>query len=139
MKRRFFLLAPLFVLVGCSGGNTPSRSIDLNQDAVLSIGETVEVMGEGTTLKATEILEDSRCPPNADCIQAGRIRVRFQIVNSKGTFFQEAALPKPEAETTEAPASGYRPTLSQATPLPFLGQTVPVGDYRLTIKLIKVP
>jgi hypothetical protein len=138
MKRHFLFFAPLFFLVGCGGGDTPSRSIDLNQNAVLSIGETVQVTGEDTTLKADAVLEDSRCPANADCIQAGRIRVRFQIVNNKGTFSQEAVLPKPEAETTEAPASGYRPVLDEATPLPTAGKTVPLRDYRLTVKLIKV-
>jgi hypothetical protein len=139
MKRRFFFLAPLLVLVGCSGGNTPSRGIDLNQEVVVGIGESVLVNGEGTTMTAGAILEDSRCPANADCISAGRIRVRFQIVNNKGTFSQEASLPQPLVETTEAPASGYRPVLSEVTPLPTLGKAVPVEDYRLTVKLIKVP
>ncbi len=139
MKRRFFFLAPLVFLLGCSGGNAPSRDIDLNQSVVLSIGESVLVKGEGTTVTADSILEDSRCPANADCIQAGRVRVRFRIVNNRGSFTQEAIFPHPSVETAEAPASGYRPVLSEITPLPVLGQTTPAGDYRLTVKLTKIP
>jgi hypothetical protein len=139
MKRRFLLFTSLLLLAGCGGGDTPSRSIDLNQEVVVGIGESVLVNGEGTTVTAESVLEDSRCPANADCIDAGRIRVRFQIVNNRGSFTQEAILPRPPVETAEVPPSGYRPLLSEVTPLPQVGQTIPAGDYRLTIKLTKVP
>lgn len=42
------------------------------------IGETAD-LGNGLRVRPLEVLEDSRCPQNARCVWAGRLRLRVAI------------------------------------------------------------
>ena len=52
----------------------------LRADGVVSasIGETADLGGD-LTVKPLEVLEDSRCPANVQCVWAGRLRLRAEI------------------------------------------------------------
>ncbi|MGC4046389.1 MAG: hypothetical protein QM758_21570 [Armatimonas sp.] len=139
MKRRFLLAMPLVAfLVGCGGGSLPSRAINLNEDVVVSLGETVLLRGEGTTVQIESVLEDSRCPVNADCVQAGQVRVSIKVVSGAGTFTQETKFPLLPTETPPPPASGYYIALLGVTPDRFAGVSIPLAEYRFTIRVSKV-
>jgi hypothetical protein len=137
MTRRFLLFVSLALLAGCSGGELPSRQIDLNESAVVQLGETVLLRGEGTTVQLESVLEDSRCPPNADCIRAGQIRVRVRVVGGRGSFTQEARLPDSSSELPPPPESGYNVVLTAVTPGGSLSP-IPPANYRLTIRVSRV-
>jgi hypothetical protein len=49
----------------------------------LHVGESGEAMD--VTIIPLEIVEDSRCPIDVQCIWAGRIRVRVQLISGLGT------------------------------------------------------
>lgn len=94
---RAFLIA-VFALAACAQTQaapttTPSASLpqhireDLAQrDAALrepgvvaaAIGETAD-LGNGLRVRPLEVLEDSRCPQNARCVWAGRLRLRVSV------------------------------------------------------------
>jgi hypothetical protein len=124
------------LLWGCSGGSSPSREIDLNESAVVRLGETVLVRGEGTTLQMEAVLEDSRCPPNADCIQAGAIRIRVRAVTNQGTFTQESKMPVLPTELLPPSPSGYSVVLTNVLPDGSFAR-IPDADYRFTIRVSK--
>lgn len=42
------------------------------------IGETAD-LGDGLIVRPLEVLEDSRCPQNARCVWAGRLRLRVSV------------------------------------------------------------
>jgi len=42
------------------------------------IGETAD-LGNGLRVRPLEVLEDSRCPQNARCVWAGRLRLRVSV------------------------------------------------------------
>ncbi|MCA8885482.1 MAG: hypothetical protein KDA35_02595, partial [Hyphomonadaceae bacterium] len=44
----------------------------------VGIGETAD-LGNGLRVRPLEVLEDSRCPQNARCVWAGRLRLRVNI------------------------------------------------------------
>src|SRR5215510_15315797 len=112
---RAFVFAALMLAAACAspadGGVTPDTSqlpehirMDLAQrDAALrapgvvaaGIGQTAD-LGDGLRLRPLEVLEDSRCPQNARCIWAGRLRLR---VNVDGVGDREITLEEGAVET----------------------------------------
>lgn len=60
------------------------------------IGETAD-LGGGLRVRALEVLEDSRCPQNARCVWAGRLRVRVAVdgVGEREVILDEAAVETP--------------------------------------------
>lgn len=45
------------------------------------IGETID-FGMGLHIRPLEVIEDSRCPQNARCVWAGRLRLRVELSGS---------------------------------------------------------
>lgn len=70
-----------------------------------------------------EVLEDSRCPLQANCIQEGTVRVRTTLESGLGAGSQ-IFVPN-ETITTEA----EEVTLIQVSPIPELGATIEPQDY----------
>lgn len=56
------------------------RAEALRADGVVAagIGETAD-LGNGLRVRPLEVLEDSRCPQNARCVWAGRLRLRVSV------------------------------------------------------------
>lgn len=57
------------------------------------IGETAD-LGDGLAVRPLEVLEDSRCPQNARCVWAGRLRLKVEIegVGERELTLDEAAI-----------------------------------------------
>ena len=92
------------------------------------IGE--EVGDLDVSITPLEVLEDSRCPLDVVCIQAGTVRMRARLVSGLGTARQEFKLGEPI--TTEA----ERVTLTDVFPAPVSTAEIKDGDYvfRFTIE-----
>ncbi len=95
----------------------------------VGIGE--EARWEGVGIVPEEILEDSRCPVNAICIQAGEVRLRARLTSSLGTASQEFKLGVPIATKAEII------TLTRVLPAARAGVQIPEADYRLTFEVKK--
>ncbi len=81
----FLIVAVLYVVVqslGPSPGTIPSQ---LNENGLLelNLGETGRALGVKITPK--EVIEDSRCPLDVFCIQAGTVRVRAMLESGLGS------------------------------------------------------
>ena len=50
----------------------------------LSFDHLVRIGKSGVRLRFAELLEDSRCPRGVQCIQAGRVRARLQVIPTQG-------------------------------------------------------
>lgn len=87
-----------------------------------AIGETAD-LGAGLRVRPLEVLEDSRCPQNARCVWAGRLRVRVAIEGAgerevildeaavetpRGSFALVAASPGPWTDWPEGAKPPYR-------------------------------
>jgi hypothetical protein len=122
---------------GGAGGGTPAAQLpehirmDLEQrEAALrapgvvaaGIGQTAD-LGNGLRVRPLEVVEDSRCPQNARCVWAGRLRVRVNIEGvgerevildeaatqtPRGSFAMVAALPGPWTDWPESQRPPYR-------------------------------
>lgn len=74
------------------------RDAALAEPGVVAVrlNETAD-LGDGLRVRPLEVLEDSRCPQNARCVWAGRLRVRVAIegVGEREVILDEAATQTP--------------------------------------------
>lgn len=100
-------------------------------------GDTVTVsLGKsggvnGVTITPREVLEDSRCPTDVQCIQAGRVRLRATLAAGMGTADQTFIVGEPI--TTEAEAV----TLLAVVPAKVSTKQIAPSEYRFTFKVVK--
>lgn len=110
---RAFLISAL-LLAGCASApaaEPPAANLpqhireDLAQrDAALAepgivavrVGENAN-LGDGLVVRPLEVVEDSRCPQNARCVWAGRLRVRVAVegVGEREVILGEEAVQTP--------------------------------------------
>ena len=100
------------------------RAEALRADGVVAagIGETAD-LGAGLRVRPIEVLEDSRCPQNARCVWAGRLRLRVNIEGvgereivddagamqtARGAFALVAISPGPWTDWPEGAKPPYR-------------------------------
>lgn len=86
------------------------------------IGQTVKIADFALT--PLDVIEDSRCPANVQCVWAGRVRLKARI-----DFGRDAT--EPEFTLGEAqPAGAGMLELVEAEPHPEQGRTIYPEDYR---------
>jgi len=109
----------------------PTVPIIVNENGLVevSLGQTISALG--VTITPLEVLEDSRCPTDVVCIQAGRVRLRATLVSGLGTADQVFIIGEPI--TTEA----EEVTLVAVEPAPVSTVAIKNADYRFTFKIQK--
>jgi hypothetical protein len=141
------LLIALILVVGIGGffyfegkeGNGPmaTSTSATTSSPKTATGDTITLaLGEagvvnGVTITPREVLEDSRCAKDVQCVWAGRVRVRATLSSGLGTADQEFLVGEPV--TTEAEAV----TLLSADPAPVSTRTIAASEYRFTFKAVK--
>ena len=100
------------------------RDAALAEPGVVAVrlNETAD-LGEGLRVRPLEIIEDSRCPQNARCVWAGRLRVRVAVEGAgehevtlgeaavqtpRGAFALVAVSPGPWTDWPENQRPAYR-------------------------------
>lgn len=83
------------------------------------------------TLTPLEVMSDSRCPKDVQCIWAGTVKVRTKVESGLGT--SEMVLELGIPATTEAEEI----TLTEVTPGKVSTETIPVSSYRFTFEVKK--
>lgn len=86
------------------------------------IGQTVKIAN--LALTPLEVIEDSRCPTNVQCVWAGRLRLKARIDFGGRTSEPEFTL----GEAQQAGAGTLK--LVEAQPNPEQGRTIYPEDYR---------
>lgn len=95
----------------------------------LALGETRGV--HGTSITPLEVVEDSRCPMDAMCIQQGTARVRIQTVDGMGTSTSVITLAATEPVTTEVSSIW----LTEVMPYPMASDPTESEQYRFTFRV----
>jgi hypothetical protein len=90
----------------------------------VALGQTATV--DGPRIRPIAVLEDSRCPINAHCVWAGRVRVKILWVRPSGN--EELELIMGEAK----PMADGAITLIAVTPYKILSKDIKLGDYRFS-------
>ena len=110
------------MLAGCA--TLPKVNEDGSIEARL--GQRIDVGGPKVTpLKG---LEDSRCPMEARCIWAGRVRLEVKVETGRGSSVRELASDKPlTVADGQLELLGVMPPTSTQRP-------IAPGDYRFALK-----
>lgn len=116
-------LAPLAVLAlaGCvTAGQAQADGSDVR------LGQTAYV--DGPKVRPVEILEDSRCPMNARCIWAGRVRLKMLWVRPSGDQPFEMTLGEPHQ------LADGKITLTSVRPERVTNKQLEPSDYRFSFE-----
>lgn len=126
------MMCPDGTYVGRSGPNCEFKCPGL-QDALATTTVTLSLHQSyviaSTTITAEAITEDSRCPSDVQCIQAGLVRVALSLATPSGTSTMQ--LEPRQTATTETLAI----TLDDVTPYPISTKKIEPADYRLILTI----
>lgn len=91
-----------FALCACASGG--GRAMTPGHAFMLAPGEAVE-LPDAATLRYVRVAQDSRCPPDVQCIRAGDADVVFEYIPAGGAPVQvDVNLP----ESPQAPMGAWR-------------------------------
>lgn len=115
----------------CEFAACPDIATSERETVTARVGQTVRALDVSIT--PLEIVEDSRCPQDVQCIWAGTIKVRATLVSGLGT--SPVTFEIGQSITTEAEFV----TLTGVTPAPKAGEPIDPADYRFTFEVAKRP
>jgi hypothetical protein len=83
---------------------------------------------DSVQVRPLALLEDSRCPASVQCVWAGQVRIRAEVMSRSGREVRELTLGKP------IPVSGGTLTLVDAEPPKAVPGTTDSGAHRFTFR-----
>lgn len=102
----------------------------------LKVGINREVVGKGgVKIAFVELVEDSRCPVDVECVWAGNAKIKIRVTkNGKSRVFELNSM------TTAQPPSyaGYRFKLKSLSPELRSNVRVNRNAYEATIEMVKI-
>lgn len=114
-----FLVPAVLLLTACTTTSMPrtdGNDVALGQEAVV----------DGPVVKPVAVLEDSRCPMNARCVWAGRVRVKMLWLRPEGNQVFELTLGEAK------PLSDGAITLTSVRPDKLTNLVIKPADYRFS-------
>lgn len=132
MKKLTIFLAIFSVFVF---GMTQSAFAQDEQFQTIKFGKQKKFSKSQLTVKFLSIVEDSRCPQDVQCIQAGNARIKVEISNgvTKEIF---------EMNTTIGPKgasfSGYAIYLEELMPMTKANAKIKNTDYKGKFKVVRL-
>jgi hypothetical protein len=90
---------------------------------ILRMGETQS--GFGISLTPTGLLEDSRCPPNVNCIQAGTVRLEASLQSGPGGVMSQVFVLGDPVQR-----GGNTIVLTEVRPEALSGESIATEDYQ---------
>lgn len=126
-------LAGLFLMGRQTAGtdttaqNATASTADI---ARIEIGMNTPLVSNNVMISAAKVIEDSRCPSDVQCIQAGTVRVLLNTDTAAGTSTIEMAL----GETRTV--GDFTFSLDGVKPYPVSTKKISPADYKFTFGLI---
>ncbi|RYX98826.1 hypothetical protein EON78_04340 [bacterium] len=115
-----------------------AREIEVNKDFDAKIGDAYTVKAENISLNVVSVQEDSRCPSNVACIQAGQASFNFSYMNKdkKEEFVLTSRAGSADLAMKKIDAYTFR--LVKVLPANFRSDATPkTSDYTLTLRVEK--
>ena len=119
------LLGVLLVLASarCDSGPSAVADVALGEEFTLAPGQSASAGPEALTVQFARVVEDSRCPSDAQCIQAGQVVSEIALSGSRSYL-------KP-GDTVSS--GGYRARLLGVLPYPSSASAIDPAQYRATL------
>jgi hypothetical protein len=136
MVRTLPLLA--LVVAACET-TTPTFQLKVGEpvDVTLRLGETGVFGNDPLRVTLVSVPEDSRCPQDVVCVWEGNGKAILTL--ALGTAFEQSY----DVNTSGAPntvsVGSYRLQLIQLSPYPVSTSPIPQNDYRVRLRVERVP
>jgi hypothetical protein len=111
---------------------TEDNFVEIDTEFSLHIGESVIIKGHEIELKFVDVLEDSRCPSDVQCIWEGTVSLRINIQYESqdlGNFALNAS------NLHKVSFMGYYVKFKELKPYPVSTENIPKTSYRATFKV----
>lgn len=120
--------------------NENPKNIELNKEFTLEVGEGAILKEDDLRIKFLEVVEDSRCPLNVQCIRAGDVKVkvdaRYDEEKNLGQYILTLGR-LPEDAIEPFSMQGYVLEILKVEPMPVEGQEIMGKDYKVTFKVYR--
>jgi hypothetical protein len=130
-------------LMGCQQAQEAGADdveFHLNEEFALAGGQDAVIAGEELRLRFEEVLEDSRCPTQVDCVWTGQARIAIvvQPAGSTPTTVAFSTNPAPDQNVQTAQVGEYVIELISLDPYPQTPDyTFDLEQYRATLEVRK--
>ncbi len=112
----------------CPSQNVPSPTPSQNNpSSVTSINNPIVI--KGVTITPTEVVSDSRCPSDVQCIWAGNVGIRMKATYNGTTTSAVLSI------GTSVKIGNRTVTLTAVSPSKISNQTIKPADYRFTFSV----
>lgn len=126
-----FLGSSFGLFFACGTAAPIATRVVVDNRFTLAVGATASVEGTGMRIRFDRVPQDSRCPTDVNCVQAGDAIVDITVIQDAGST-QSYQL------HTSGPRSivhdGLRVSLEELSPQPVSSRPIAQGDYRATFR-----
>jgi hypothetical protein len=136
MKKALLILFAAIILGGTQIANAQvdgpydKDPTTTGQSVTLGVNKSKKLFDRTLTVKVLAVVEDSRCPKDVNCIQAGNAKVRVSV--RKGTESSRIVDLDLNAGTSVT-FENYKITLSALTPYPETAAPIKRNKYMATL------
>ena len=113
----------------CEFAPCPEIVVPVSNSLDLGIGQTGEV--EGVSIMPLEVAEDSRCPLDVVCIQAGTVRLKVEVAIGAEKYLENFLLGH------QTDIKSVQITLTEVTPAPNSKVTITPDQYKFLFTIYK--
>jgi hypothetical protein len=142
VTRWLVLVATALALSGCyvsREARADPIEAGLGQVFTLRGGQEATISGENLRLRFDQLLEDSRCPTQVDCVWTGQARIAVAVQQAQGdpTTVEFNTNPAPGAIARTVDVGDYTIDLQALDPYPETPDPIDFEDYRATLLVRK--
>jgi hypothetical protein len=135
-------LVAVLVAAGCQAApatGPDSGQFRLGEVFALGIGQDAIIVGEGLRIKFDQLLADSRCPRQVQCVWTGeaRISVLVQQADARPVTVEFDTNPAPDQNRQTARVGPYAIALRSLDPYPETPEKILSSDYRAALLVSK--
>jgi hypothetical protein len=137
MKKALLILFAAIILGGARIANAQvdgpydKDPTTTGQSVTLGVNQSKRLFDRKLTVKVLAVVEDTRCPKDVNCVQAGNARVRVSF--RKGTDPLKVVDLDLNAGQTSAMYGDYKITLTALTPYPATAAPIKRSKYMATL------
>jgi hypothetical protein len=124
------------VLLATSCSGSPARPTGpIDTTVTIALGQRALVAAANAVVRFDSVMDDSRCPADANCVWAGRAGAKLALVidASEQPFELHS---DPEAARVQS-VGDLRFEWIQLDPYPMVSRPTQPGDYRITIRVVR--
>ena len=128
----------LLSLASCKKQVQPANEINFPGSLALNKLESFDIDGETLTCSLDSVLQDSRCPINANCVWQGMAVARFNVSHDNTQSAITLGTIKFGPYDTNSTVAGFKIELVGVSPYPELGKPANYNDYVAKVKITKL-